>query len=309
MINRFTELFPLWAILLSIFAYLFPQVFLPFDNTITPLLGLVMFGMGITLTIENFQYVIKKPKAIIIGTILQFLLMPLLAWLIAGFMHLPTEIAIGLILVGCCPGGTASNVICYLARGDLALSITLTSISTLLATIMTPFLAWLYIGQTISVPVGAMLLDIVKIVIVPVIIGLTINSLVGQSLDKVKKFFPLLSMMAIIVIIAIIVAVNKDNITNTGVLVMVAVIIHNLLGLTAGYGLAKLLALREQDARTIAIEVGMQNSGLGVALAIKYFYSAAALPGAIFSIWHNISGSLLAAYFSKNNKEAVAKSK
>jgi BASS family bile acid:Na+ symporter len=303
-INRFTELFPIWAILLSVFAYFFPQFFQPLGFAITPLLGLVMFGMGITLTIENFQYVLKKPKAIVVGISLQFLLMPLLGWLIAKYMHLPTEIAIGLILVGCCPGGTASNVICYLARGDLALSITLTSVSTLLATIMTPFLAWIYIGQAIAVPVWSMLLDIVKIVMVPVMLGVIINSVIGSSLKKVKSYFPLVSVISIIIIIAIIVGVNRDSITNTGLLVITAVIIHNLSGLFTGYWLTKLLGLSERDARTIAIEVGMQNSGLGVALAVKYFYAAAALPGAIFSIWHNISGSLLAAYFSRNEKDS-----
>ncbi len=299
MTARITSLFPFWALLFSLAAYLVPDVFAPLKPGIVPLLGVVMFGMGMTLTWTNFAEVFRRPGVIALGVALQYLVMPLAAWLVGLALGLRLPVLAGLVLVGACPGGTASNVVCYLARGDVALSITLTAVSTVLAIVATPLLTLLYVGQKVPVPVASMLWSIFKIVLLPVVLGVVVNSLFGQRLRPVKSLFPLISVMAIVTIIAIIVALNRDNLAGMGLAVAVAVVLHNLIGLSAGYGLPRLLGQEERVCRTLAIEVGMQNSGLGVALAVKYFSAAAALPGAVFSIWHNLSGSLLAAWWSR----------
>ena len=303
MLVRITALFPLWALLASWLAFACPEEFVAAKPLILPLLGLVMFGMGMTLTWANFATVLQRPAPLGLGLALQYLLMPLFAWSIALAFDLPPHLMAGLVLVGACPGGTASNVVCYLARGDVALSITLTTCSTLLAILATPALTWLYVGQTVPVPVASMLASIFKIVLLPVTLGVLVNSLAGRRLRPLKHVFPLLSVAAIVFIIGIVVALNRDNLATLGASVAAAVILHNLAGLAGGYWLPRLLGWDERTCRTLAIEVGMQNSGLGVALAVKYFSAAAALPGALFSVWHNLSGSLLAAFWSRRSEE------
>lgn len=298
MLERMVSLFPVWAILFSLSAYVAPGLWTPFKPYIVYLLGAVMFGMGLTITPRDFAEVGRRPWHVSLGTALQFLIMPLCGWLVGRSLGLPAPLFAGLVLVGCCPGGTASNVVCYLAKGDVALSITLTAVSTLLAVIATPFLTWLYVGQTIAVPVGEMIVDIVKIVLVPVVFGVAINHFGHRGLVRFERFFPLVSVFAIVAIIAIIVAMQRDRLQELGPAAALAVVLHNTSGLALGYGFAKLLGCDRRVCRTIAIEVGMQNSGLGVALAVKYFTAAAALPGAIFSIWHNLSGSILAGYWA-----------
>lgn len=292
-------LFPFVAVALSGIALAFPAVFLPYKWAIVPLLALIMFGMGMTLTPADFLRVLRSYPVVGLGVLLQYTIMPLAAFLVATLMQLPTELTVGLIIVGSCAGGTASNVICYLAKADVALSISLTMVSTLLGVIATPLLTWLYVGERVDVPVAGMLLSIGKIVIIPVLAGVVINHLFGATISRVERIFPMISMLAIVFIIAIIVALNRDNMSQIGILVCIAVILHNMVGLTAGYWLGRLFRQPTAICRTLAIEVGMQNSGLGVALAMQYFSTAAALPGAIFSIWHNISGSLLAAHWNR----------
>ena len=303
MTEKFTASFPLWAILLSLIAYLQPDYFIGLKAGIIPLLVIIMFGMGMTLTLADFKQVLQQPKTIALGVLLQYLLMPLAAWLISLALHLPTALMVGMVLVGSSAGGTASNVICFLARGNVALSIILTLCSTLLAIVAMPALTWLYAGQTITVPAVGMLLSIVKIVLLPVLLGVTLNSLWHRQLKPLTPFFPALSSLAIILIIAIIVALNQSNISSMGMSVLVAVMLHNLFGLTSAYAIARGLRYDESTARTLAIEVGMQNSGLSVALAIKYFSATAALPGALFSIWHNLSGSILAAWWRHRDRQ------
>lgn len=298
MIKKFTYLFPLCAIIFSIVAFKNPGIFIPYKATITPLLGIVMFGMGVSLSTNDFLLVLKRPNVVALGTAMQYILMPFIAFILSYLFHLSPEITAGLVLLGCCPGGTASNVICYLAKGDVALSITLTSVSTLMAFVLTPALTWLYIGQSVPVEVGSMMLSIVKIVLVPVALGIMVNTFFSNKIKRLEHVFPALSVTAIVFIIAIIIALNRDGIMYAGKVVMIVVILHNGLGLFSGYFLSKALGINEKDARTLAIEVGMQNSGLSVALAINYFSSIAALPGALFSVWHNIMGSALAAYWS-----------
>jgi BASS family bile acid:Na+ symporter len=291
--------FPLWALLGAGAAFAFPALFAPGKPAILPLLGLVMFGMGMTLTPASFGEVLRRPSRVGLGVVLQFGLMPAAAWLAGTALGLPPAVLAGLVLVGSCPGGTASNVICYLGRGDVALSITLTAASTVLAVFLTPILTWLYVGRTVPVPVASMLGTITQVVLFPVGLGVAANLFLGRYLEGVKRVFPAVSVAAIVGIIAIVVALNREALTGLGPAVLAAVVLHNVLGLAAGYGLARLLGLEVRLARTLAIEVGMQNSGLGVALAAKYLPAAAALPGAVFSIWHNLSGALLAARWSR----------
>ncbi|MGK0297877.1 MAG: BASS family bile acid:Na+ symporter [Gammaproteobacteria bacterium] len=264
-----------------------------------------MLGMGLTLRFENFVEICKRPKIISVGVLLQFIFMPLIAFLVSVILDLEESLFIGMVLVGSCPGGTASNVICYLSRGDVALSIILTTVSTLLAVILTPLLAWLYIGQRVPVPVMDMMLSILKIILVPVVTGLLINHYFGHKLNAVKKISPFISVLAIILIIGIIMAITQPQLHLIAIPVLAGVVWHNLTGLFAGFYVSKLLGFDEKTCRTIAIEVGMQNSGLGVALADKYFTVLAALPGAVFSIWHNISGSIFAGYWTR--KMALSK--
>ena len=294
-----TFIFPLGAILITVISYFYPQLLSPHSNLIVPLLGVVMLGMGLTLRFENFIEICKRPKVISVGVLLQFIFMPMIAFLVSVILDLEESLLIGMVLVGSCPGGTASNVICYLSRGDVALSIILTTVSTLLAVIFTPLLAWLYIGQRVPVPVMEMMLSILKIILVPVVTGLLINHYFGDKLHAVKKIFPFISVLAIILIIGIIMAITQPQLHMIAIPVLAGVVWHNLTGLFAGFYVSKLLGFDEKTCRTIAIEVGMQNSGLGVALANKYFSVLAALPGAIFSIWHNISGSIFAGYWTR----------
>jgi len=293
-ITLLTGLFPLWALLGSLLAWMVPGWFAPLKPAIVPLLGLVMFGMGMTLTGRDFLNVLQRPFPVFLGIAMQFLLMPFAAWTLAVGAGLSPQLTVGLILVGCSPGGTASNVICYLARGDVALSITLTTASTLLAVLATPLLTLFYAGETVPVPALDILITVFKIIFLPVMLGVLVNHFFHRALSPVLKVFPLLSVLSIVLIIMIIVALNHDSLANVASGLAAVVVLHNSVGLLGGYWLPRWLGRDERECRTLAIEVGMQNSGLAVALAVKYFSVTAALPGALFSIWHNLSGSLLA---------------
>lgn len=299
MLNTLTRLFPFWALLLASIAYYLPAPFSEGKSLIVPLLVVIMFGMGMTLSAADFRRVLQRPKVIALGVVLQYTVMPLAAFLLSRLLGLTPELTAGMVLVGASAGGTASNVITFLARGDVALSITLTMVSTLLAVVLTPGLTWLYLGHLVPVPLVEMLLSVLQIVIVPVVVGVIINSLLGERLRPLNRLFPLLSMSAIVVIIAIIVGLNQERLAGLGLAVLLAVALHNLIGMGLGYALPRLLGEEAVTCRTLAIEVGMQNSGLSVALAVQYFGAAAALPGAVFSIWHNLSGSLLAGWWAR----------
>ncbi|MGH1537673.1 MAG: bile acid:sodium symporter family protein [Gammaproteobacteria bacterium] len=300
MLHRFNFLFPVWAILFSTVAFYFPEYFIPMRPSIIYLLAIVMLGMGLTLRLEDFKNLLSLKILILIGLILQFTIMPLSAWLIGLSLGLSIPLLTGMILVGACPGGTASNVICYLAKGNVALSLALTSCSTFLAVIATPLLAWLYLGQSVEVPVTNMMITMLKVIIFPIALGVLINHLLNTKLRAVIKIFPSVSILSICLIIAIIIASNQHSLQNIALTVVIAVILHNLVGLASGYFFSKQLGYDHKISKTLAIEVGMQNSGLAVALAYQYFQPIAALPGAVFSIWHNLSGSILATIWSKS---------
>ncbi|GAB6070526.1 bile acid:sodium symporter family protein [Thiomicrorhabdus hydrogeniphila] len=296
--------FPIWAILLSALAMFFPQMFVDLKSWIVPLLMLVMLGMGLTLKWQDFKQVWQHRFVVVLGVVIQFLIMPLAAWLLSLVFGLSLELTIGMMLVGATAGGTASNVIAYLAKGDLALSVSMTLVSTLAAVVMLPLLTWLYIGQQVDVPVMSMLIMLLKIIVLPIILGMIINHFWHAKLQKVMVFFPPFSMLAILLIIAIVVALNANNLETVAWTVIAAVILHNVIGMFSGYYLARKFGYNSVIARTVAIEVGMQNSGLSVALALKYFTATSALPGAVFSIWHNISGSIFASYWQKKSKSS-----
>ena len=293
---------PVGAILISIIAMVKPDLLSDYGKAIVPMLGIVMFSMGMTLSPRDFKQILIQPSLILLGVSLQYLLMPLIAWLLSMLLNLPVLLATGLILVGACPGGTASNVICYLARGNVALSISLTAVSTLLAAIMTPLLTLFYVDKSINVPVIDMMKNLVLIVILPVMSGVLINTYYQQRIERIKTYLPLISVLSIIFIIGIIVAKSHSQIVDLGFLLFITVILHNALGIFFGYIIPRLMRYDETICKTIAIEVGMQNSGLGVVLANKYFSAVAALPGALFSIWHNLSGSILAGYWAREKK-------
>lgn len=306
MIALLTKLFPLWALLVSVLAYWRPETLSGLGDWIVPLLMLIMFGMGMTLTPDDFRRVLRRPLAIAVGGVLQFLIMPFAAFAVGHLLRLPEALLVGLVIVGCCPGGTASNVIAYLARADVALSISMTFITTFLGVLLTPMLIWLYLGESVPVPVASMLRSLIEIVFLPVALGVAINTFAGRGLAPVKAYFPLLSVGSIVLVIGIIVALNHIRIADSGLLAMVAVILHNLTGLLLAYLGARALRLSQIEARTISIEVGMQNSGLGVALALQYFSALSALPGALFSVWHNLSGSMLAWWWRLHTPDTPA---
>ncbi|UDM63877.1 bile acid:sodium symporter family protein (plasmid) [Pseudoalteromonas piscicida] len=302
--SRIVQLFPIWAVICSIVAYLFPTLFSAFKGGIIPLLMLIMLTMGLTLTTKDFLRVLDNKKAICVSVLLQFTVMPSVAYLIATTMSVETDLLIGMILVGTVAGGTASNVLCYLAKGDVALSISMTAISTLLGVFLTPLITTLMIGQVVDIQFSDMLTSLLKIVLFPVAVGVAFNTLLtkplAHSVIKTTPILPLLSMLSIVFIIAVIVALNQPKLQSIGLVMLVAVILHNTTGLLLGYFIPKRLGFDEKVCRTMAFEVGMQNSGLAVALAMKFFTPAAAVAGTLFSIWHNVSGSILAGIWRRS---------
>ena len=268
---------------------------------INPMLGIIMFGMGLTLRAQDFKIVLSRPKDILIGCLTQFTVMPLLAWGLTKAFSLPQELAIGVILVGCCPGGTASNVITYLAKGDLALSVGMTAASTVLAPLLTPLLIWLLAGTMVDVHTSAMLLSIVYIVILPIVCGLICQRFLPKMTQRVMPYLPAFSSIAVALTVGIVVAHNADRLLTAGWLVVLIVMLHNLLGLGIGYLVGRLLRLQQPKCVALSIEVGMQNSGLATSLAVMHFaaFPLATIPGAVFSVWHNISGAIMARIYSR----------
>ena len=298
MLAVITRLFPLWALLLSVLAYYTPTHFTAIGPWITTLLMLIMFGMGVPLKIDDFKRVLSRPAPVAAGTFLHYLIMPLAAWLLAMAFKMPPDLSAGMVLVGSVASGTASNVMIYLAKGDVALSVTISSVSTLVGVIATPLLTRLYVDAHIQVDVMGMLLSILQIVVIPIALGLVIHHLFPRVVKAVEPYLPAFSMVCILAIISAVVAGSAAHIASVGFVVIIAVVLHNIIGLLSGYWGGKLFGFDESTCRTLAIEVGMQNSGLAAALGKIYFSPLAALPGALFSVWHNLSGSLLAGYWS-----------
>ena len=290
------------VVLVAAIALFLPSSFLWVDTwAINPMLGVIMFGMGLTLSPQDFRIVFSRPKDIIIGCLAQFTVMPLLALGLSWAFALPKELALGVILVGCCPGGTASNVITYLAKGDLALSVGMTATSTLLAPLLTPLLVLMLAGTMVEVDTIGMLLSIVYVVIAPIVVGLIFQRYLPKFTKNTVPYLPAFSSIVIAFVVGIVVSHNADRLLVGGMIVVLVVMLHNLCGLSLGYIIGRLLGLADSKKRAISIEVGMQNSGLASSLATLHFaaFPLATIPGAIFSVWHNISGALVARIYSK----------
>lgn len=298
---RFNRLFPVWALSLALIAALWPQPFTQLAGYIPQLLALVMFAMGLTLSGRDFARVAASPRPVLVGIALQFTLMPLAALAVSKVLSLDLQLTTGMVLVGASAGGTASNVITWLAGGRVALSVSMTLLSTLASVLLTPLIVWLLVGASVAVDPAAMLFSILTIVCAPVLLGVAAHHWLGERSKPLEPALASLAVVMIVVIIAIVVALNAGDLLRLGPWVALAVALHNALGLVGGYGVSRLLGFDRRTARTLAIEVGMQNSGLSVTLAHQFFTATAALPGALFSIWHNISGSLLAGYWRRKS--------
>jgi BASS family bile acid:Na+ symporter len=294
--------FALWVILFALAGFFFPETFRQLAPWIVTLLAIIMFGMGLTISLDDFREVVKRPMEVGVGVVSQFLIMPLLAVLLTRIIPMSPEVAAGVILVGCCPGGTSSNVMTYLSKGDVALSVACTSVTTLAAPIVTPFLVWMFASQYLPVDAMAMFISIVKVVLVPLALGFALQKLAPGVVRAALPALPLVSVVGIVLIVAAVVGASKDAIAQSGLLIFAVVVLHNGLGYLIGFFAAKAFGLSLARRKAIAIEVGMQNSGLGAALANAYFSPVAAVPSAIFSVWHNISGALLANWFSSRTE-------
>ena len=296
----FSKYMALIVIAMAVLALLLPGA-VSFIKTsyINTLLGIVMFGMGLTLKPDDFRIVFSHPKDVVIGTVAQFTIMPLLAYVLTVVFHLSPELTVGVILVGTCPGGTSSNVMTYLSKGDVALSVGITAVSTVLAPVMTPLLTYLYAGQTVDVNLLSMFLSIVQVVILPIVLGFLINHYFSRFAERVTEVLPLVSTLAIVAIVGAVVSANAAKLMSCGLLIFCVVVLHNVLGYALGYGAAKLMKMDATKCRAVSIEVGMQNSGLATSLATVHFaqYPLATIPGAVFSVWHNVSGAILANIF------------
>lgn len=290
------------ALVVSAFSLWQPSVFIATKPAIPYLLGLIMFCMGITLTPSDFVGVVRRWRLVGLGLLSQYTIMPLLALGIALLLGLPKELVAGFVLLGSCPGGTASNVVVYLARGNVALSVSVTLVSTLLAPVLTPWITWLLAGERVDVDPIAMMRTILMIVAFPLVLGLLVRLFFSNVAKSILPGLPLFSIIVIVWVIGIVMALNEVRILAFPGLVILGVVLHNLLGIVLGYGVASGFTKDKADRRALAVEVGMQNSGLAVALASKFLPAASALPAALFSLWHNLSGAAFASYFGGRGK-------
>ncbi len=304
-INFLTNAFPLWILLFSGLALAEPDYFTWFSGSfITYGLGVIMLGMGLTLKPEDFKLVFETPKWVLTGALLQFTVMPLFGWLLGYVFDLPLPYAVGLIIVASCPGGTASNVISFLAKANVALSVTMTAVSTLLAIILTPLLTTFLIGEKMEVSTYQLFLGTLKVVLLPIILGVTINKYLPKFTQKVLPVAPLIAVITIVLIVASIIGQGRDEIFQSGLRLAGAVLTLHLSGFLLGYLLSRFVVKNKQGNRTISIEVGMQNSGLGAYLARANFVNPAiAIPSAISSAVHSIIGSIAAGMWRKDSVE------
>lgn len=294
-----TRLLPLWAALAAVAGYVYSAEIAHFKSILIPVIALIMFSMGLTLRLKEFSEAAQQPFPLALGVSLQFLMMPLLAWLLSLSLNLPTELMTGMILVGSAPGGTASNVLAYLSGGRVALSITMTTVSTLLSLLITPLMTGFYLDEVVEVDRMAMLISIAHMILLPVCGGMLVRYAFTNQVKKLTSLLPVCAAIGISLAISIVVALNADALASVSFAVILAVLLHNLTGLFAGYILSRISRLDISTSRTIAIEVGTQNSGMSAALAVQHFSALAGIPSALFSVFQNILGTLLACYWKK----------
>lgn len=299
-LSRFVgNTFAAWVVLFAVLGFLLPDLFRQLTPWIVTLLGIIMFGMGLTISGRDFAEVLRRPVNVGVGVASQFLIMPLLAVALTMIIPMSPEVAAGVILVGCCPGGTSSNVMTYLAKGDVALSVACTSVTTLMAPIVTPFLMLMLASEYLPVDAWAMFQSIVKVVLFPLALGFAAQKLLPAFVRAAVPALPLVSVTGIVLIVAAVVGASKGAIVQSGLVIFAVVVLHNMLGYLIGFIAARLAGLDLAARKAIAIETGMQNSGLAAALATAYFSPLTAVPAAIFSVWHNISGALVANILSR----------
>lgn len=299
-LSRFVgNTFAYWVLFFAILAYCQPAAFVGLKPFIVPLLGLVMFGMGLTLKLDDFAAVSRHPWRVGLGVVAHFVIMPGMAWLLCQVFQLDPQIAVGVILVGCCPSGTSSNVMTWLAKGDLALSVAIAAVTTLLAPLLTPALIWLLASAWLPVSFMEMFWSILQLVMLPIVLGVVAQRLLGERVKFAVDVLPLVSVVSIVMIVCAVVALSQPKIKESGAIIMLVVMLHNSFGYLLGYFTARLFKLPLAQRKSLALEVGMQNSGLGAALASAHFSPLAAVPSALFSVWHNISGALLSTWFRR----------
>ncbi|MBS7525984.1 bile acid:sodium symporter family protein [Fusibacter paucivorans] len=279
----------------TLFGWVLKKVF--GQSMITILLGVIMFGMGMTLSLDDFKIVLQRPLDILKGTAAQFIVMPLLAVILSKLFGLEEALMVGVVLVGTCPGGTSSNVISYMAGGDVALSVAMTTVSTLLAPILTPAITYFLIRQTVSFDPMSMFISIVQVVLLPIALGLIVKAMLKEKANVVNDVMPAISSLSIACIVGGVIGANAERIIGALGIIVIVIILHNLSGYALGYFVGKITGMPRKKRITLAVEVGMQNSGLAASLAASQFAAMpmAAVPAALFSAWHNISGALFAA--------------
>ncbi|NDR53600.1 MULTISPECIES: bile acid:sodium symporter family protein [unclassified Actinomyces] len=289
--------FPLIMFAAFLAAFFSPSTFVPLSNYMTPLLAVTMLGMGMTLSVPDFTLIARRPVPVVVGVLSQFSVMPLVGWTVAHVVPLPDELKVGIILIGCVPGGTTSNVCSFLAKGNTALSVSMTALSTMLAPVVTPLLTLWLAGTYMEVPAGSMALSIVQIVLLPVGAGLLLNMFAHRQVARVQPIMPWVSVIAIAGVVAAVVSRSQALIATAGMLMFVAIAVENAIGYGLGYAVARLIGVSRRDRRTISIETGLQNAGLGSTLAAAYLGAAVAAPCAVATFWHTITGSVLAMYW------------
>ena len=299
----FTVLVVIWAV----FNYLLPQTSQWVIPNTSYLLGIILFGMGLTLRGEDFVRIAKRPLPVILGTVAHYVIMPTIAWLLCQIFHLTGATAVGVILVGSCPSGTSSSVMAYLAGGDVALDVSIETLSTILAPLALPGLLMFYAGQYVTIPTTSLFLSTIRIVLIPIILGVVIHTIFKKHIDYITRALPLISQTAILLIIGAVISANHAELfTATNALVIPVVVLHNLSGYGIGFLFSILIRLKDPQRKAITFEVGMQDSSLGATLAMMFFSPAAAIPSTIFSVWHNISGSVLSSYWRSHTERKMA---
>jgi BASS family bile acid:Na+ symporter len=306
-LSFYTRYFAIWVVVFGAVAYFWPQPFAWLRPANKLFFALTMFGIGVVLHVEDFRRILRDPRAVLIGSAAQFTVMPLGAFVVARVLKLPDELAVGLILTGAAPGAMSSNVMSYIARADTAYSVSLTTASTVLCPFLTPALTFLLArGTRLDVPVGTMMLDVMLTVILPLFAGFAVRHFCGRRLEKVLPVFPALSATFIVFICALVIALNRDRLRHVTGLVLAAALLLNLGGMAAGYGVGTLFRMERRRRRTLAIEIGMQNAGLGTVLALSYFGPAATIPAAVFVFVCIITASVLASIWQRTVPEPVA---
>lgn len=294
-----TKWFTVIVIVWAVFNYFVPQTSLWGKSYTGYFLGIVLFGMGLTLTLDDFKRILTQPLMVVVGTVAHFVIMPLVAVLLCWIFRLDGPLAVGVILVGCCPSGTASNVMVWLSKGDLALAVAIAAVTTLLAPLLTPALIWFLASAWLPVSFMDMFWSILQLVMLPIVLGVLAQRLLGARVQAAVQVLPLVSVVSIVMIVCAVVAASQAKIAESGLLIMAVVMLHNSFGYLLGYLTGKLCKLPLAQRKSLALEVGMQNSGLGAALAAAHFSPLAAVPSALFSVWHNISGALLSTWFRR----------